>query len=370
MPGPTPLKCLVVDDSALYRKIVRDVLAAMPEVEVVGVAGDGEQALAQIETLRPDAVTLDLEMPRLDGIGVLREMQTRGLDTLAIMVSAFTARGAKATTQALQLGAFDFILKPATNSMDESVQQLRRDLTPKLRACRLRRLASKSTALPRKPLAPARPKPVGAGGARVAKRPALPPRRPEILAIGVSTGGPQALSKLLPRLPANLPVPVVLVQHMPPMFTKSLAEDLDRHCPLKVVEASHGQAVRAGEILIAPGGKHMRVAKLATGPVVQLTDDPPERNCRPAVDYLFRSVAKHYGAGTLAAVLTGMGDDGTGGAKAIQLAGGRVIAQDEASCIVYGMPKSVVDNGLADVVAPLDKVHDHLLQTFSGRMVI
>ncbi|MEO1496848.1 MAG: chemotaxis response regulator protein-glutamate methylesterase [Planctomycetota bacterium] len=360
------LRCLVVDDSALYRKVVRDVLAGLPGVEVVGVAHDGKQALEQIDALTPDVVTLDLEMPLLDGIGVLKELQARGATTSAIMVSAFTARGAKATTQALQLGAFDFILKPATNSLDESIQQLRRDLGPKLRACQLRRMATARPAA--RSVAPQRK--ITPRAARPAAASPFLGRKPEVLAIGISTGGPQALTQLLPKLPANLSVPVLLVQHMPPMFTKSLAEDLDRRCPLKVVEASQGQPVEKGKILIAPGGKHMRVADLATGKVIQLTDDPPERNCRPAVDYLFRSVAKCYGEATLAAVLTGMGDDGTVGAKAIKQAGGRVIAQDEASCIVYGMPKSIVDNGLADEVAPLTRIHDLLLKPFNGRLAV
>ncbi|TWT48260.1 protein-glutamate methylesterase/protein-glutamine glutaminase [Botrimarina hoheduenensis] len=375
MSGSSPLKCLVVDDSALYRKIVRDVLAGMPDVEVVGIASDGQQALTQIEALRPDVVTLDLEMPRLDGIGVLRELQARGLDVAAIMVSAFTARGAKATTQALQLGAFDFILKPATNSLEESIAQLRQDLGPKLRACLLRRAGKQAKSVAR--VAPTAALPASAvSAARIVQpRPPQRParflaRHPEIVAIGVSTGGPQALTQLLPLLPANFPAPVLLVQHMPPMFTKSLADDLDRRCSLRVMEASHGQPVRVGEILIAPGGKHMRVARLATGLVVQLTDDPPERNCRPAVDYLFRSVAQHYGGATLAAVLTGMGDDGTLGAKAIKQAGGLVLAQDEASCVVYGMPKSVVENQLADIVAPLNRLHEHLLKPFAGRIAI
>ncbi|MEQ8846156.1 chemotaxis response regulator protein-glutamate methylesterase [Botrimarina sp.] len=352
---PSRTRCLVVDDSTLYRKIVRDVLNSLPDVEVVGAASDGQQAIERIDSLRPDLVTLDLEMPRLDGIGVLRELQRRRIDVAAIMVSAFTAAGARTTTEALRLGAFDFVLKPSTNSLDESVAQLRHDLGPKLRAAAWR----KRTPSPAPQTAPRAPRP--------APRLRLPGLRPDVVAIAVSTGGPQALTQLLPRLPASFPTPVLVVQHMPPLFTKSLAEDLDRRCPLTVSEASQGQPVRRGEVLIAPGGKQMRVAKSAAGPVIQLTDDPPENNCRPAADFLFRSVASVYGAKSLGLVLTGMGDDGALGAEKMKQAGAVILAQDEASCVVYGMPRAVVDRGLADVVAPLGRLHEHLAAAAAGR---
>lgn len=364
---PNRLRCLVVDDSALYRKIVRDVLANVPGVEVVGGAADGLRAVDQIVSLKPDLVTLDLEMPRLDGIGVLRELQQREIYVPAIMVSAFTASGAKATTEALGLGAFDFILKPTTSSLDESILELRRDLLPKVKAVSLRGGAAPHAAPARtgRPARPARP-----AAPTAPRKPRLPNVRPDIIAIGISTGGPQALTQLLPKLPADFRTPIVIVQHMPPMFTKSLAEDLDRRCKLKVSEATQGQPVRPGEVLIAPGGKHMRVAKLASGAVVQLTDDPPERNCKPAADFLFRSVASCYGPRALAAVLTGMGDDGAAGAKQIKQAGGIVVAQDEATCVVYGMPKAVIDEGLADAVLPLGRVADHLVAAAAGRVMV
>lgn len=358
------LRCLVVDDSALYRKIVREVLASIPDVEVIGAVNDGLKALEQIEALKPDLVTLDLEMPRLDGIGVLRELKKRQLGTTAIMVSAFTTHGAKATTEALGLGAFDFILKPTTDSLDDSIKQLRQDLTPKLKACRLHRAANPA---PRRGVTAARPQ------RPAPKRPAprrTPGIRPEIVAIGISTGGPQTLTKILPKLPKNFPAPIVIVQHMPPMFTKSLADDLDRRCQLKVMEATQGQPVRAGEILIAPGGRQMRVAKQAAGAVIQLTDDPPERNCKPAADFLFRSVATNFGPRALGVVLTGMGDDGTEGARLMKAAGAPIFTQDEATCVVYGMPKSIVDNGLADEVLSLDRVHDHLIAAAAGRVLV
>ncbi|MEO0529692.1 MAG: chemotaxis response regulator protein-glutamate methylesterase [Planctomycetota bacterium] len=359
---PRKMRCLVVDDSVLYRKVVRDVLAAAPDVEVVGVATDGQQALEKIDTLQPDVVTLDLEMPKLDGIGVLRELKKRGTEIAAIMVSAFTDRGAQTTTEALNLGAFDFILKPTTKSLDESISQLRRDLLPKLKAASLRT----STRHAARPARPSRPTPRPA-----TPRPSLrlPAVRPDIVAIGVSTGGPQALTKLLPKLPATFPAPIVIVQHMPPKFTKSLADDLDRRCSLRVVEATQGQPIRAGEVVIAPGDKQMRVAKQGTCAVIQLTDDPPERNCRPAVDFLFRSVATHYGRKALGVVLTGMGDDGTAGANQMKTAGATILAQDEATCVVYGMPKGIVDAGLADAILPLNRVHEHLIAAAAGRVL-
>lgn len=346
---PQPLRVLVVDDSALYRKIVRDVLSGMPGVEVVGAANNGLIALDRIESLRPDVVTLDLEMPQLDGHGVLKQLAGKPNAPRAIMVSAFTAQGAQSTTAALREGAFDFILKPATKSLEMSIQQLRRDLAPKIDACRsiatpsLRRAPTSAAPIRQAPAAPPRP------AAR--RRVDLPP---QIVAIGVSTGGPQALVRLLPKLPANFPCPIVIVQHMPAMFTASLAEDLNRRCSLNVSEGKHGQVVRRGDIVIAPGGKQMRIVRRDGENVVEITDDPPERNCKPSVDYLFRSVAASHGGASLGVVLTGMGDDGTLGAKALRESGAEIVAQDQASCVVYGMPKAVIEAGLADVVSPLD----------------
>jgi two-component system, chemotaxis family, protein-glutamate methylesterase/glutaminase len=356
----TRLRVLVVDDSALYRKVVRDVLGSLPDLEVVGVATNGRQALEKLAELKPDVVTLDLEMPELDGIGVLRELQAQRNPALAIMVSAFTAKGAQTTTQALQLGAFDFILKPTTSSVEESVQQLRRDLAPKLLSCRVRVLRPDT---PRQDLAPQRP--MGPPPVNTLKG----SLRPEVVAIGVSTGGPKALSTLLPRFPANFRCPLLLVQHMPPLFTKSLAEDLNKRCALEVLEATEGQPVRPGQVLIAPGGKHMRVAEGQQGKVIQLTDDAPERNCRPSVDYLFRSVAEKYGSRSLGVVLTGMGDDGALGASDIKRAGGHVFTQDEQSCVVYGMPKMVADKGLSDLVAPLEEMHRRILEFAHERVM-
>ena len=356
------LKCLIVDDSAIFRKVVRKVVEAIPGVEVVGMASNGRIALDQIAVHKPDFVTLDLEMPEMDGLAVLKELKVRGDKTAAIMVSAFTTRGAKTTTSALMHGAFDFILKPNSQSVEMSVKQLQQDLVPKIEALR-----SKLEKPHLKPKAPAaRPVPRKAPAVKRAQV----WRRPDVIAIGVSTGGPQALNQLLPKLPENLPIPVVLVQHMPPMFTKTLADDLNKRCALNVVEASQGQELQPGKIMIAPGGMQMRVAKSAQGVMVQIKNDPPERNCKPSVDYLFRSVAQVYGGKSLGVILTGMGDDGTLGARAMKQAGAKIIAQDQASCTVYGMPKSIADNNLADVIAPLNEIHTHIDASAHGRVAV
>lgn len=352
------LRVLVVDDSALYRKIVRDVLQATPGVEVVGIANNGRVALDQIAALRPDVVTLDLEMPELDGIGVLRQLARQPNRPAAIMVSAFTASGAAATTTALQEGAFDFILKPATQSLEMSVAQLSRDLAPKLKACQLRLNTTPRVSAPKPALPAPRPAPRKAAAPGVARRPIS---RPEVVGIAVSTGGPQALTTLLPALPADFGSPIVLVQHMPPMFTGSLARDLDKRCRLTVAEATDGQPLSRGEVLIAPGGKQMKVVRSAKGdPIIKITEDPPERNCKPAADYLFRSLAAEFGAKTLGVVLTGMGDDGAAGATEIKKQGGSIISQDEASCVVYGMPRAVADAGTTDLVLPLTSIAERL----------
>lgn len=356
----TPLRALVVDDSALYRKIVRSVLEEIPGVEVVGTAVNGRMALEKIDALAPDLITLDLEMPLLDGLGLLRELRSRKTEVQAIMVSALTAEGARATNKALQLGAFDFVLKPTGGNLDVNKEQLRVDLLPKIEACRTasRPLVGRTHS---------------AGNTAVAERPDNSIGRmcaavrsicekPAIVGIGISTGGPAALTKMLPLLPANYPVPIVIVQHMPPMFTKSLADDLNQLCQLEVDEASNRVAIKPGQIWIAPGGSQMRVAKLMGKTVLQITDAPPERNCKPSVDYLFRSIAQHFGGRAAGAILTGMGDDGLAGCLLLKKQGARIIAQDETSCVVYGMPRAIVDAGIADDVVPLDRVASHLME--------
>ena len=352
-----PLRVLVVDDSALYRKVVRAALEQLPNIEVIGHAQNGRLALDRIIADRPDVITLDMEMPELDGLGLLRELRERKIQLSAIMISTLTAAGAQATSQALQLGAFDFVLKPTLPDVQANERQLLADLAPRLDACRLVRRGTSPAAAGARPAtsaAPGAPRPT-------APRPQFPSsaaslkRTPDVIGIGVSTGGPVALHKLLPLLSPQMP-PIVIVQHMPPIFTKTLADDLNRRCQLEVVEGRAGMTLQPGRAIIAPGGKQMRIARDERRTFIQITDDPPERNCRPAVDYLFRSIAAEYGAKAWGAILTGMGDDGTLGCRALKERGAAILAQDEATCVVYGMPRAVAEAGLVDVVGPLETI--------------
>lgn len=347
----TSIHALVIDDSALYRKFVKSVLEEIPGVEVIGTATNGRLGMEKIEALKPDLITLDLEMPELDGLGVLRELSDKGIEIASIMISSLTEQGAKATNTALQLGAFDFVLKPIGKDPDSSREQLKADLSPKIEAfmARTARLERKSKQQTER---------VGASDAveRMLKSVSRCQRKPKILGIGISTGGPAALNQVLPQLPGNFPCPIVIVQHMPPKFTKSLADDLNRLCKLEVLEAEEGMIAKPGQILIAPGGSQMRVEKQNGLPRIEITDDPPERNCKPAVDYLFRSLAHQYEDEAMGAILTGMGDDGTLGCKLLKRKGARIVVQDEESCVVWGMPRSVYEAGIADEVLPLSEM--------------
>lgn len=363
----TPLRVLVVDDSALYRKVVRDALIGQDDVQVVGTAHNGQAALDRILELRPDLLTLDVEMPELDGLSVLKAIRERRLGAGAIMCSSSSAHGASVTTQALELGAFDFVLKPdQAANVEQSMSLLRSDLLPKIRAFR-----AANTPFGRNDpkcadvKASSPPKMGGVAEAVSQDTSWMPAVRPEIVVIGVSTGGPAALSRILPQLPADLPVPVLIVQHMPPLFTKSLADDLRQRCRVPVSEAIDGCRILPGQVLIAPGGKQMKVGLSAGGLRTQITDDPPERNCKPAADYLFRSVAMHYGGKTLGIVLTGMGDDGTEGCRHLRKCNATVLAQSAASCVVYGMPRNVVEQGLAHAVVDLDQVVPEIMRLVS-----
>lgn len=334
-------------------------------IEVVGTALNGRIGLEKIESLKPDLVTLDLEMPEMDGLTMLRELSDRGHQVPTIVISSLTAEGAKSTNTALQLGAFDFVLKPVGKGPNESRQLLRENMAPRIEAslALIRRNASKTRPAPvvkRKAVRGARS---DDAVARMVRTVSSFRRQPKIVCIGVSTGGPVALNLLIPKLPKDFPCPILLVQHMPPMFTKSLADDLNRISALEVKEAEHGMIAQKSQVLIAPGGAQMRIVRQDGNPVIQITNDPPERNCKPSVDYLFRSVAEHYGDRVLAAILTGMGDDGTIGCQLLKKAGARIIAQDEASCVVYGMSRSVIEAGIVDEVAPLQSIADSLMQS-------
>lgn len=345
------MKVLVVDDSMLFRKVVRDALATEPGVEIAGSAADGRAALEKIERLRPDAITLDLEMPVVDGLEVLRQLRKQADPPGVIVVSAFTDAAAALTAQALRLGAFDFVLKPTGANIDENRTRLTTDLVPKIRVLAERRQLTLEAS-----------DPVVATSAPQQTTESLPERPPEIVAIGISTGGPAALHEMLPKLPKDLPVPVVIVQHMPPKFTRSLADDLDRRCGVRVKEATHGERLKPGTVYIAPGGQQMKLESLAHGFNVVITDDPPEKCCKPSVDYMLRSLAQQIGPRVLAVIMTGMGDDGHLGCKLLKQRGAHIMAQEAASCVVYGMPRQIIDNNLADLIRPLNQIAETISQ--------
>jgi two-component system chemotaxis response regulator CheB len=338
-----PIRILIVDDSVVIRKLLSDTLSGDPALEVVATAGDGRIALAKIPQLNPDLITLDVEMPVMDGLETLAALRKLYPKLPVIMFSTLTERGAAATLDALSLGASDYVTKPSnTGSPEVAIERIRAELIPKIKA-----LCGGKAAL--KFLAPPGFRP--AVKTRLRSNPRI-----EIVAIGTSTGGPNALSALIPQFPADFPVPIVIVQHMPPLFTRLLAERLNTLARLEVKEGHEGQKLHRGQVWIAPGDYHMTVVRQGTEFLLGINRDPQENSCRPAVDVLFRSVAQTYGANVLAVVLTGMGADGTRGSADIREAGGEVIAQDEASSVVWGMPGNVVAANLADRICPLGRI--------------
>jgi two-component system chemotaxis response regulator CheB len=343
-------RVLVVDDTSIFRRIISDALLGIPEVEVVGTASNGKLALARIAVLQPHVITLDIEMPEMNGIDVLAAMRASGHKASAIMLSSLTVKGGEMTVRALEAGAFDFITKPEGRSQEENLAELRGRLRPMIQALARQReirsiLKTTSGAAP----TPALPV---AAGQRMPSRTGSP-----IVLIGVSTGGPAALAQLLPALPAKIGAPIFIVQHMPPLFTEALAQRLQAKCVIKVKEAQNGEIAEADCAYLAPGGKQMKLAPGKDGEIlIRITEDPPENACRPSVDYLFRSVALHFPGRAIAAILTGMGNDGTEGTRMLKRGGSFAIAQDEASCVVFGMPREAILAGVIDTVVPLPKI--------------
>jgi two-component system chemotaxis response regulator CheB len=337
-----------VDDAVVMRKLISETLGRDPELEVVGTAANGKIALQKITQVNPDILTLDVEMPELDGLATLRELRKIYPRLPVIMFSTVTQRGAEATLDALSLGANDYVTKPANvGSVGEAIQRLETDLIAKIKVhCRPRPLTP-SAAEPFKTacLHPPPSGPLRHGPARI-----------DIVCIGTSTGGPNALADVFAHLPAHFPVPMVIVQHMPPMFTAMLADRLTAISPLPCHEGADGQPLEPGHAYMAPGGRHMEVQPLGARRIVRLQDGPPENSCRPAVDVLFRSVAAAYGPAVLGVVMTGMGQDGMRGCGAIREQQGRVIAQDEPSSVVWGMPGAVAQAGYAERLVPLHHI--------------
>jgi two-component system, chemotaxis family, protein-glutamate methylesterase/glutaminase len=338
-------RVLIVDDSAVMRSALRSVISGDPRLEVAGTAVDGATALQSIAVLEPDVVLLDVEMPVMDGLTTLKRLRAQNSRLPLIMVSSVTHRGARVTIEALASGASDYVAKPpAQSDREAAVRVLAEELCPKIHA-----LAQKARAAECMQHVPRAAIQAGPPATHV----------PAVVAIGVSTGGPAALEEMLPRLPGSFPLPVLVVQHMPEMFTSLLAERLDKTCALRVVEAVDGDAIMPGRIVIARGGHHLEIARSSDGvnaPIVRLTREPEENHCRPSVDVLFRSLARVYGGCVMAAVLTGMGSDGVAGCRLLRRLGATIVVQDEASSTVWGMPGAVAAEGLAHHVLPLAQI--------------
>jgi two-component system chemotaxis response regulator CheB len=353
------IRVLVVDDAVVFRRMVSEELARDQALEVVGTAANGRIALAKMTQVNPDVVVLDVEMPEMDGLTTLKELRKIYPRLPVIMFSALTVRGAEATLDALSFGATDYFTKPAdAGGIEANLEVIREQLIPQIKALcsrnghpehefgRIKLAAPAPVASPpRSPLA-----------SRSARGPV------EVLAIGVSTGGPNALAELFRRLPADFPVPILIVQHMPPMFTRLLAERLSAECAIPVKEATTGTILEAGNAWIAAGDYHMLVVRDGRQMRLKLHQDPPENSCRPAVDVLLRSVAQAFGPNSLSVILTGMGQDGLRGCQLVREAGGQILVQDEATSVVWGMPGSVARAGLADRVLPLSLIADEIMR--------
>jgi two-component system chemotaxis response regulator CheB len=358
------IKVMIVDDSALYRQLVKNVLRELEDVEIVGIASTGKDAIERIPELHPDLLTLDVQMPQMNGLQVLDEIKRRRLPVKAIMLSSLTTHGAQVTTDALLAGAFDFIQKPNGPNANENRTLLGEMLSEKIKAFQ----QNQKTMMPsrRSPpdssfVAPLTvPKgqfseSLNAAVGTLTRKPSSR-QRIEAVVIGTSTGGPVALREVIPKLPKTLSVPVFIVQHMPPKYTRSLADRLGESSQIPIDEAVHGMKVEAGHAYLAQGGLHMGLEMRHLRLSITTPNDPPEHNCRPAVDYTIRAVGEMYKGNVLAVILTGMGRDGTEGCRQLKQMGGTVLAQHPYGCTVYGMPKSVVEENLADRVIPLEKM--------------
>ena len=353
------IRVMLCDDSSTMRRLIKTALKKEPRLQVIFEAKHGREAVDNLATAKPDVVVMDIEMPVMDGIDATKAIRQRSATLPIVMFSSLTAKGAEATLDALSAGANDFAMKPAAaGHIDIALRKLQSDLIPKL----LQHVASAS----RKPGQTSRSSSstTAIGQRTTSPVPASPTFAPsKIVAIGVSTGGPDALVKLLSGIPKSFPVPILITQHMPPVFTTLLAERLSSQSGHQVVEAKNGELVKPGRVLLAPGDFHMTVRKSGPQMVVHLNQDAKENACRPAVDPLFRSIAECYRKTATAVVLTGMGSDGALGSKAIKSNGGRIVIQDEPTSVVWGMPGKVFSTGLADSVLPLSQIAAELVRS-------
>jgi two-component system, chemotaxis family, protein-glutamate methylesterase/glutaminase len=337
----------VVDDSAFVRKTVREMLSRSPHIEVVGAARDGLEALELVESLRPDVVTCDLMMPRLDGVGFVRKQMARR--PLPILLLTASPHDGEHVLDALNAGAVDLVLKPTALATDELLG-IRDQLVEKVRA------AVRAPVSNLCPVDSPVPRPTTAAKAVL---------KVDVVVLGISTGGPQALRRMLPELPADFPVPLAMVLHMPVGYTALFAEKLDEICQLTVAEAKDGDRLRPGLALLAPAGRHLSFRRDAAGDIrAHLSMQPLDRNHRPSADVLFQSAAEIYGGRVLGVVMTGMGDDGKQGAAWIKAQGGTILTEHEKSCIIYGMPRSVVEAGLSDRAVPLGRMEQAIIENF------
>ncbi len=351
------IRVLIVDDAVVMRRMITEALGSDPEIEIVGAAANGKIALQKIPQVNPDIITMDVEMPEMDGLQTVRELRKIYPKLPVIMFSTLTMRGAESTLDALAAGATDYVTKPANvGNIVEGIARLKSELMPKIKLhCR--------HVLPPAGAAALLPVVTTGQGVRLAPPPTTV-LAPQVLAIGCSTGGPNALAALFADITGPLPVPGVIVQHMPPLFTKMLAERLGKNSPNKFFEGEEGQLLEPGCVYIAPGGMHMDVRRDGTSVRVHLHEGPPENSCRPAVDVLFRSVVAVYGPAILGLIMTGMGQDGLRGCQLIRERGGRVVVQDEATSVVWGMPGYVAQAGLADKIMPLPELGGEIMRRF------
>ncbi len=351
--GTGKIRVLVVDDSALMRTMLGDILQSDPRIEVVGTARDGRDALEKIRILKPNVVTMDVEMPNMSGIAALEEiMKTNPVPV--VMVSSITHEGAEVTLKALSLGCVDFIAKPS-GAISMDIRNIGHDIIEKVIAASTARVRTFR----------------GFGQSQSINTQALSnaftaisnmPRRRDIVAIASSTGGPMALSELIPKLPKNFPVPIVITQHMPKEFTPSFSKRLDAASALEVVEGFDGLTLKPGRVVIAPGGSHLTFRRRNGATVCALSDAPPVLSVKPAANIMFLSIADEFGGNALCVILTGMGRDGTDGAMTLKRKGAYVIAESQKTCVVYGMPKAAVDAGIVDEVLPLNEIPDAMVR--------
>ena len=350
------IRLLVVDDSAFIRKMLTTILADDKRIEVVGTARDGIDAVKKAKDLKPDIITMDVEMPRMDGIKAVRRIMAENPCPI-IMFSSLTREGAQTTLEALQAGAVDFIAKDNSFTLEDK-EAITRELAIKIKTI----YAERKKIVHNRPLRSEQPATKSTGNH------ALKPRDVDIIAIGISTGGPLSLQRILPQIPDNLSIPIVVIQHMPPEFTKTLAERLDVRCKNKVSEAAQGDSLRAGNIYIAPGGRHLLVKKSGGHNIFQVSSKDLGKIHRPSVDLFFESVAMYYGKRALGIVMTGMGNDGYEGAKAMKAKGAQIVAQTEESCVVYGMPKAITSANLQDAELSLDEIGQFIIRATNQKV--